>query len=118
MLQGIVAVAMALVTFGQVLAPTWYGAPPLAPSWPDMGYLGGLVQATATWLVMILATLLFTATNLLDYQKTQAVQIIAVIVVRSIMTFSAIRLGLLATIVAFVVVITLQGAPLTADSTE
>jgi hypothetical protein len=147
-LLGIVTgVAMALVTWGQVIAPTWVGRPPLAPGWPEMRYLEGLVQATAAinryivlglfsamilifivvvlrvavrrmWLVMILATGLFTATNLLDYQKTQAVEIVSVIAVRTIMTFAAIRLGLLATIVAFVVVIILQGAPLTADSAK
>jgi hypothetical protein len=143
----VTGVAMALVTWGQVVAPTLVGQPPLSPGWPEMRYLEGVVQATATinlyvvlglfsamtlifvvvllrvavkrmWLVMILATVLFTATNLLDYQKTHPVEIISVIVVRTIMTFAAIRLGLLATIVAFIVVIILQGAPLTADSAK
>jgi hypothetical protein len=145
LLGSVAGVAMGLVTWGQVLAPTLIGRPPLAPSWPEMRYLEGLVQATATvnrfivvgvfsamtlifvvvllrvivrrvWLAGILATLLFVATNLLDYQKTHAVEIAAVVVIRTIMTFAAIRLGLLATVVAFIFIIILQGAPLTADA--
>src|SRR5262249_40354867 len=129
LLGSVAGVAMALVTWGQVMAPMVIGSPPLAPSWLETRYLEGLVQATATvtmfvvlgvfsamtllfvvvllrvmlrrvWLAMILATLFFTATNLLDYQKTHAVEIAAVVLVRTIMTFAAIRLGLLATVVA------------------
>jgi hypothetical protein len=75
------------------------------------------VLVRRVWLAAILAVLAFSINPIAAVLSLQSawLEVLAPIAVTSLMVFAAIRLGLLATLVAFIVIFLLQGAPLTAD---